>query len=203
MDATEPRLGQYRTLILVLAMVWIAGAIITSCGSGGSSDSADGKLCDQCGSAPEFTDPPCDATQFISGGPPAAALCNDGQSCTIALTCLRKQDDAQRRCFPSNENGDLAQDYECDGARPGGTLTPRPTRTPTPTPASTSSPDPDDCGNNRIDVGEECDGTDLDGNECADICDPIDEDEDVLGNLRCNTDCTFNTSECINAGVCE
>lgn len=45
------------------------------------------------------------------------------------------------------------------------------------------------CGDSKIDAGEECDGTDLDGNECSDF------ENFNTGELKCK-DCKFDTSGC-------
>src|SRR5262245_61786209 len=46
-----------------------------------------------------------------------------------------------------------------------------------------------ECGDFIVDGTEQCDGPDLGGSTCADLGFPG-------GILRCNVDCTFNTSEC-------
>ena len=48
------------------------------------------------------------------------------------------------------------------------------------------------CGNGRIDAGEECDGTNLDGRDCVDF-------DFVGGTLRC-TQCKFDTTDCTDCG---
>ncbi len=48
------------------------------------------------------------------------------------------------------------------------------------------------CGNDRIDAGEACDGTDLDGRDCGDF-------NFAVGTLGC-TQCKFDTAECTNCG---
>ncbi len=45
------------------------------------------------------------------------------------------------------------------------------------------------CGNSRVDPGEECDGTELDGKECSDF------DNFNTGEIKC-IDCRFDTSGC-------
>lgn len=46
------------------------------------------------------------------------------------------------------------------------------------------------CGNGSIDAGEACELTNLNGKTCADII------EGTTGQLRCNTNCQFDTSGC-------
>ncbi|MBU1198458.1 MAG: DUF4215 domain-containing protein [Nanoarchaeota archaeon] len=48
----------------------------------------------------------------------------------------------------------------------------------------------EDCGNNRVEVGEVCDGTDLNGKNCDTIGDF------TGGTLGCKDNCGFNTSKC-------
>lgn len=48
------------------------------------------------------------------------------------------------------------------------------------------------CGNDMIDADEECDGTDLGGEDCA-------SQGFLSGTLGCNNNCTFDTSDCVNA----
>lgn len=52
------------------------------------------------------------------------------------------------------------------------------------------------CGNGMVDGTEECDGTDLDGQDCTSV-DPI----FFGGTLDCATDCTFDTTAC-TANTC-
>jgi cysteine-rich repeat protein len=53
----------------------------------------------------------------------------------------------------------------------------------------------DNCGNNKIDAGEDCDGSDLNGKVCADIA-----GADSDGILACGSDCTFDTTGCGYSG---
>jgi hypothetical protein len=50
------------------------------------------------------------------------------------------------------------------------------------------------CGNGQIDADEDCDGLNVDDQDCADV------DAATTGELACNDDCTFNTDQCIPAG---
>ncbi len=45
------------------------------------------------------------------------------------------------------------------------------------------------CGNNQVELDEECDGNDLGGQTCVSL-------GYLGGNLSCNPDCTFNTNNC-------
>jgi hypothetical protein len=49
------------------------------------------------------------------------------------------------------------------------------------------------CGNNTIDVGEECDGNNLNG----ETCDTATNGVNPLGVLACNSDCTINDTNCL------
>ena len=77
--------------------------------------------------------------------------------------------------------------------------TPRPTVTtvPTATPGATPTPTPgggeEFCGNGVVDGDEECDGEDIDGEECDFLVGGSDE---CTGTVRCNSDCTFDVSAC-------
>lgn len=74
-----------------------------------------------------------------------------------------------------------------------------PTGNPTPTPSSSGIPAPTPtpgggrCGNNAIDEGEECDGSDLGGNDCENA---YGGSEGCTGTLRCGSDCRFDGSAC-------
>jgi len=50
------------------------------------------------------------------------------------------------------------------------------------------------CGDGTKDPAEDCDGADLGGQTCASLC--------GTGNLACNPDCTFDTSNCVDS-VCD
>lgn len=201
-------------LALILMVVAASAALITSCGDGGGGGSSNGELCQQCGD----TDGPCLSSVTVSGSD-AQALCDPGiPACPIQLVCLRELGSAQRRCFPNS--GRQPEQFECDGARaqrntPTPIATPTPTGTPTftasptetpastgptptdatptislaPTPEPTSTAD-EECGNGVVDVGEDCDGADLDGSTCEDEC------FEPGGTLSCNSDCTFDVSGC-------
>ncbi|MCH9683922.1 MAG: proprotein convertase P-domain-containing protein [Deltaproteobacteria bacterium] len=65
-------------------------------------------------------------------------------------------------------------------------------------PSSTTSTDPDTtagetCGNGMLDGDEECDGDELDGQDCE-------MQGFAGGELGCADDCTFDTSMCVEAG---
>lgn len=141
--------GEYGSLVVLLALIACAVTIaVSSCGGGGGGSS--GGLCAQCGD----TDGPCqnpftlsaDDTRTRPSGCPATG------DCTFGLTCLRKLDSAQRRCFPLDQNGNLDILYRCDGARPNpNTATPAPTSTPGPT--STAAGDGTQTVSIEVDTG--------------------------------------------------
>jgi hypothetical protein len=49
------------------------------------------------------------------------------------------------------------------------------------------------CGNGTIEVGEQCEGTNLGGATCQSL-------GYASGSLSCRSDCTFNTSSCVSGG---
>lgn len=188
---------EYRSLGLLLLLVAAGSATaIVSCGGGGGS--SDGGLCSQCGVSP---DGPCQDTVFVGPGPDATALCPDpAVGCTVRLTCRRKVDSAQQRCFPLTPEGGVNFQFKCDGSRPGGTAVPEPTLTPTPltatsAPVVTATPGPN-CGNGIVDADEECDGINLDGNTCDDLC------TSAGGALGCSGTCTFDFTGCTDPSSC-
>ncbi len=66
---------------------------------------------------------------------------------------------------------------------------PTPTRSRTPTPRPTATPV---CGNGVVEGDEECDGFDLDDNDCELLCD----EPDPPGTLACRPDCRFDFRGC-------
>jgi hypothetical protein len=130
---------EWRSFAVVMLVIAACCAAVTSCGSGGKSASTNGDLCDQCGD----TDGPCNnAGADVTGNDlPIEGCLTD--PCHVRLTCLRKVDSGQRRCYPVNPITDRVDlFYECDGSRPGGTpvvstSTATPTLSPTPTPTAT------------------------------------------------------------------
>jgi hypothetical protein len=187
----------------VLLAVAVGLAVVSSCGKGGGDGSSNGELCDQCGD----TDGPCLGSVQVTGAD-ADALCpalGTPSPCDITLMCLRKLNSSQRRCFPEDSTLDF---FECDGSRANrrtATPTPTATRTATPTATATSTgltpspgltptPTPTSsplCGNGRIDAGEDCDGSLLNGQSCQTLC------AGSTGTLACDdTDCTFDFTDC-------
>lgn len=188
--ATMGRTGSvtkaYGFLALLLLFVGaISATLITSCGGGGGD--ATGGLCSQCGDSP---DGPCLSSVFVEPGPAAPSPCNVPGAANpcgpIELTCLRKLGSAQRRCFPFQDD----PFFECDGARPGGTQTPRPTATPTATPVQS-------CGNGVREGTEQCDAPDFDEKTCADFC------QSVGGTLGCTSACVVDFSLCNAPATCQ
>ena len=51
------------------------------------------------------------------------------------------------------------------------------------------------CGDGDLDIGEDCDGTDLNHQTCESL-------DFHAGTLSCNGDCTFNTDLCVDQPVC-
>lgn len=184
----------YRSLgALLLVMAVLAVGIITSCGGGGGG--SDGELCDQCGDSP---DGPCVPSITISPGEgqPQCTRPVDPSTgtCVVELTCRRRVDSGQRRCFPLAPGGaDVDYQFRCDGSRPGGTPGPARTATPTPDPTATVQ---QTCQNGIREGSEECDQTDLGGETCGTKgCSP------PGGILSCSIACTFNYALCTSGGI--
>lgn len=130
--------------VVVLLIGVVSATAFLSCGSGGGGSDSNGDLCQQCGDS----DGPCNIagadvpSDDLTNGCP-----NNAASCHVALSCIRKVDSGQRRCFPIDPTtGQLDFFFKCDGSRPiqsfAPTLTPTATATPVPsaseTPASTA-----------------------------------------------------------------
>ncbi len=215
-------------IVGIVLLVFVAGSalVVASCGSGGGDNKSNGVLgglCAQCGA----TDGPCKDTvevpeedrDFFCPNATSDADCPE-----IALTCFRETDSAQRRCYPSDAQFEL---FRCDGKRanrntPTVTATPTLSGTPTvtstaatptstgptatgvtptatgltPTPAATATPV---CGNNMVEGDEQCDGTDLDENDCSDLC--VTEQPDGVV-PACNSNCTYDFSPCTDPSSC-
>lgn len=139
---------------------WLRRGAVLACAlalvsCGGGSDDSNGGLCDQCGESDGFCRgeagiPPIIVTEGDDRLPCDADVPGGAQAtrpCELNLTCLRKLDSAQRRCFP------IAFDpqFRCDGSRPDlGALL---------------------CGNGTLDPGEECDdGNDVNDDGCTNDC---------------------------------
>ncbi len=187
------QIQEFRSLWMLLLVVAVLSAgVITSCGGGGGGGGSDGELCDQCGDDP---DGPCvDSIVVTPGeGQPQCTRMVEGD-CVVDLTCRRKVDEGQRRCFPLAPGGaDVDYQFRCDGSRPGGTPGPAPSFTPTPDPTATAA---QECRNGVREGTEECDQGDLDSETCGSQgCNP------PGGILSCTQTCTFNYSACASGGV--
>lgn len=200
----ERRMQGYGSLWVLLIMVAVlAAGVISSCGGSGGGGS-DGGLCDQCGDDP---DGPCLDQIVVTSPTPPAATPVPGDSnlkctsvdpttgaCIVRLTCRRKVDEGQRRCFPVAPGGaDVDYEFRCDGSRPGGTpRPPEPTSTTAPGPTATSVPQT--CGNGVREGTEVCDSPDLDGETCETL-------QCGGGILSCRVTCDgFNFTGCTGIG---
>jgi hypothetical protein len=142
-------MGDRRELRSFVAVVLLIGVVsataFVSCGGGGGGDS-NGDLCEQCGD----TDGPCNVAGADVPADDLTNGCPDPQaaSCHVTLSCVRKVDSGQRRCFPLDPTtGELDFFFKCDGSRPiqsfAPTLTPTATITPVPSASETpASPGP-------------------------------------------------------------
>src|SRR6266481_1844409 len=188
----------HRWIGAALLVVAACLAVVSSCGQGGGGGSSNGELCNQCGD----TDGPCLATVQVTGND-ADALCPAlamPTPCSIELACLRKLNSAQRRCFPADFTLDF---FKCDGSRANRqteTPTSTPTLTPTPTVTVTSTAATatagSTCGNGVVEGDEQCDGADLDLEDCGTLCD------NGAGTLQCTAQCTFDFSRCDDPASC-
>ncbi len=196
MARTSARFGEYRSLgVLLLVMAVVAGGVITSCGGGGGS--SNGGLCEQCGDDP---DGPCQTSIVIMPGDGQPQCTNPVDpatgTCTVELECRRKVDSGQRRCYPvlpytNVMDRNVDSQFRCDGSRPGGTPGPAPTPTLSPSPGPTSTAI---CGNGIVEGGEQCDGTNLNGQSCV-------SQGCGNGTLSCSVVCKFNFSLCASFGL--
>lgn len=186
---------EYRSLGLLLTIVAaLAAGVIASCGGGGGS--SNGELCQQCGLSP---DGPCQSSFTVVPGsdqPPPCDAVDAPNPCPLTLICRRKVDSAQQRCYPADPANPQQVNFSwrCDGSRPGGTARPEPTLTPTATTGATAtavSPGAT-CGNGSVESGEECDGSNLNGQDCLTAgCDSS------AGALSCDASCMFNFTSCL------
>lgn len=94
-------------------------------------------------------------------------ICDSGESCSGCSDCY-DQSGAQADCL-TNYYCDYGSCMEDDGSLVS------------------------DCGNNFIDAGEVCDGTNLNGNTCFSVAGML------FGSLSCKSDCSgYNTVNCYN-----
>ena len=87
----------------------------------------------------------------------------DDVTCSGHGTCV---DDGEGNLSCDCDEGYLAEDLECISQS-------------------------ETCGNGTLELGEECDNSDLDGETCASLL-----PEQPLGELGCSVNCTFDTSGC-------
>jgi hypothetical protein len=125
---------------------------------------------------------------FQTSGPPQFVWCEEtGQSGgDVSLTCYGADRCEAAPCTPDEwvliANVTLPLSF----------FEP-PTGGPTPTPGPSPTPGSAMCGNGVIDAGEECDGADLDGNDCEEAYGGT---KGCTGTLACTSDCKFNGSAC-------
>lgn len=186
MARTSRGIEEYRSLgVLLVLMAVLAVGLIASCGGGGGG--SDGLLCDQCGDDPDGPCVPSITINKVEGDKQPQCTSGSGADCVVRLTCRRKVDEGQRRCYPLAPGGaDVDYQFRCDGSRPGGTPGPAPTPTLSPSPGPTSTAV---CGDSIVQGDEDCDQTNLGGHSC--------ESEGCgAGILSCAVNCTFNFSGC-------
>lgn len=136
---------------------------------------------------------------FPSGGPPIFIYCEETgrEGADLVFDCFSSDACPVTPC-PGDQwellaSVALAESFFLpDGDVP--VPTPAPTAVPTVAPAPTPTPGSGDfCGNGVVEGDEECDGDDLDGEDCFLL---VGGDDDCAGSLKCNDDCTFDASAC-------
>jgi hypothetical protein len=126
---------------------------------------------------------------FSASGPVQFVWCEEtGQSGgNVSLSCY-----GAFRCAAAPCTQD-AWTFIADVTLPLGFFSPGSEPTPTPGPNPTPTPSGATCGNGIIDEGEECDGADLDDNDCEVA---YGGSEGCTGTLGCTPDCRFDGSAC-------
>lgn len=157
---------------------------------------------DLCGNGVIDTGETCDSTNL------------NGQSCTSipggyvggTLSCTGQCAFDTTNCIPDPcGNGDIDTDEDCDGTNlnsqdcttiPGGFTGGDLACTTSCEFDTTNCEISPDCGNNEIDGNEECDGTNLNNQDCTTITGNY-----VGGVLDCTGGCTFDESGCIGGSA--
>jgi hypothetical protein len=126
--------------VVVILIGLVSATAFISCGGGGGGGDSNGDLCEQCGD----TDGPCNVAGATVPADDLTNGCPGGASeCHVELSCTRKVDSGQRRCFPEDPTtGQLDFFFKCDGSRPIQSFAPTltPTATVTPVPSATETP---------------------------------------------------------------
>jgi len=175
-----------------------AGGTLT-CNS--SCDGFDTTLCTSadCGNGAIDTPEECDDTNldgndcasvgnYVGGTLACATDCTfDTSNCTPPPNCGNGAIDTPEECDDTNLDGN---DCTSVGNYVGGTLA---CATDCTFDTSSCTPPPD-CGNGAIDANEDCDASNLDGNDCASVGGGF-----AGGTLACENDCTFDTGGCLTA----
>lgn len=180
------RIGYFGTLALAMALAMALGAACSDddgsqvCGNGLIEGT---ELCDmdQTGTAD------CVSEGFAGGTLSCNSTCDgfDTTLCTGGDTCGDGNVDTGEDCDNTNLDGN---DCESVGNYVGGTLA---CATDCTFDTSNCTP-PVGCGNGAIDTNEECDTTNLDGNDCTTVGGGF-----AGGTLACENDCTFDTGSCV------
>ncbi|MDY0003059.1 MAG: Ig-like domain-containing protein [Polyangia bacterium] len=155
---------------------------------------------EECGNGELETGESCDGSDlgtatcqtvgnYVGGTLGCTGTCTfDTSQCEPPASCGNGSIDTGEDCDGSNLN-----DQDCTtigGGYSGGTLSCKSDCTFEESACTTTPPD---CGNGTINAGEDCDGNNLDQKTCADVG-PY---EAGVGTLSCNTNCTFNTAQCV------
>lgn len=201
------RPGARRRLALALALAALAASAAVAAAQSGVRVTRDGRRAlvskDVGGQRWAITRNP-DGTVtgnvFSAGGPPQFVWCEE-QSATeadVELSCWGADRCERAPCPPERWSFIADVTLPASFFAPPGAAAPTPV--PTPTPLASASPTPPTptgggalCGNGVIDPGEECDGADLDGNDCEDAYGGF---NGCTGTLACTSDCRFDGSAC-------
>jgi cysteine-rich repeat protein len=141
----------------------------TCTGFGAGSTCGDGVRCEQSEACDDGFEDPCGSCNAQCSGPGDPIVCGDGSICPETEVCDDENSDPDDGCGPSCDAVDVG--WQCFGD------------------PSICGPI---CGDGDIDAGEECDTSDLNGEDCV----SLPEGGFNEGTLGCASDCTYDTSAC-------
>ncbi len=124
------------------------------------------------------------ATVLVMSGCASSGGGNSGND-TGNPECGNNEKEAGEQCDGIDLGG-----LKCNDVVPGTTGLLKCTAACTFDTSSCSSTSGVQCGNNRKEAGEQCDGADLGETQCSDVI------PGSTGTLTCNSDCTLNSSQC-------
>ncbi len=161
-------------------------SIITTCGNG-KLDA--GEACD----GTQFANPSQTCASIMGAGATGTLRCNacriSTANCIASSLCGNGQIDPGERCDGTNFDGKSCATFAGEGAT--GSLSCIGCAT---IDATNCIPSASECGNNRIDPGEACDGDDIGDVTCNDLI----IGGDYIGTPRCNETCSgFYVTGCV------